>query len=365
MSDVYRQYRAIRNSLLQGLGPMKGHSMRHLNTLAALICGIVGSRHVHLSKVASHAPAHGALQESLVMRLRRWLQNKHVTWETYMLPVARELLQALAHEPLILVIDGSAIGRRHKALMLSVVYGHRALPLAWVVRRGDKGHFPQEMHRALLAQIIPLVPEGATVYVLGDGEFDGIKWLADIAAQGWHYICRTSPSLLMSAFGYQVTIGDVPIAPDQGWYCPEAYFTREMYGPLTIIGAWEGEYDDPLYLVTDLTEPEQAVSLYKKRALIETLFSDQKRRGFHLQASHLYIAERLERLLLATALAYIWVIYLGVYALAPQWRRRVHRTHRCDWSVFQLGLHFLAYCLKEGFPIPRGFLPSLPVPSTA
>ena len=40
MSDVYRQYRAIRNSLLQGLGPMKGHSMRHLNTLAALIWGL-------------------------------------------------------------------------------------------------------------------------------------------------------------------------------------------------------------------------------------------------------------------------------------------------------------------------------------
>ena len=99
MSDTYRRYRAIKAALMQCFGALSGHRMRHLNTLAALICGLVGARHVHLSKVADHAPAHGILQESLIMRLRRWLQNPNVTWETYMLPVARELLQALAHAP--------------------------------------------------------------------------------------------------------------------------------------------------------------------------------------------------------------------------------------------------------------------------
>ena len=147
--------------------------MRHLNSLVALIGGIVGTRYVHLSKVADHAPAHGILQESLIMRLRRWLQNKSVTWETYTLLVARELLQALGHKPLVLVIDSTTVGRTCMVLMISVVYGHRALPLAWVVQRRPKGHFPQKLHCALLARVIPLIPQGATVYILGDGEFDG------------------------------------------------------------------------------------------------------------------------------------------------------------------------------------------------
>ncbi len=217
----------------------------------------------------------------------------------------------------------------------------------------------------MLAQVVPLIPLVATVYILGDGGFDGVEWLAEIEAQDWHYVCRTSPSLLMTAFDYQVPIGDVPLAPDQAWYCPDARFTRQEYGPLMIIGYWEAGEKEPIYLVSNLTSPEKALALYEKRALIETFFSDQKERGFHLQASHLSIPERLERLLLATALAYIWIIYLGVHALKPRWRRRIHRMDRCDWSLFQLGLHFLAYCLKEGFPIPKGFLPPLPVPLTA
>jgi len=161
MSDTYRRYRAIRTALVQCLGPLRGHKMRHLNTLVALICGIVGARHVHLGKIADHAPAPGILQESLIMRLRRWLQNKHVAWDTYMLPVAQELLRALAHEPLVLVIDGTTVGRGCMVLMISVVYGHRALPLAWVVQRRKKGHFPQKMHCALLAQVVPLIPPPA------------------------------------------------------------------------------------------------------------------------------------------------------------------------------------------------------------
>ena len=308
--------------------------MRHLNTLVALICGLVGARHVHLSKVADHAPAHGILQESLIMRLQRWLKNTNATWETYMLPMAREVLQALAHEPLVLVIDGTTVGRRCMALMISVVYGRRALPLAWVVQRRSKGHFPEAMHCALLAQVVPLIPSDATVYILGDGEFDGIDWLAAIEAQGWHYVCRTSPALLMTAFDYRLPIGEVPLAPGQAWYCPDARFTAREYGPLMIIGCWEEGEQAPIYLVSNLSSPEDAVALYEKRALIETLFSDQKERGFHIHASHLNRPERLARLLIATALAYIWVVYLGIHASMPSRQRRIHRTDRCDLASF-------------------------------
>ncbi len=49
------------------------------------------------------------------------------------------------------------VGRNCVALMLSVVYHGRALPLAWVVVRGQKGHFPQQTHCALLEQRHPLI----------------------------------------------------------------------------------------------------------------------------------------------------------------------------------------------------------------
>jgi hypothetical protein len=40
---------------------------------------------------------------------------------------------------------------------------------------------------------------------------------------------------------------------------------------------------------------------------IETFFSDQKSRGFHLHKSHIADATRLARLLIAACLAYIWM----------------------------------------------------------
>lgn len=81
---------------------------------------------------------------------------------------------------------------------------------------------------------------------------------------------------------------------------------------------------------------------------IETLFSDQKSRGFHVHKSHIADPERLSRLLMAVALAYLWMIYLGAEALRGRRYRRFHRRDRVDLSLFQLGLRLLEYLLNEG-----------------
>ncbi len=99
-----------------------------------------------------------------------------------------------------------------------------------------------------------------------------------------------------------------------------------------------------------------AVQLYKKRAHIETFFSDQKSRGFNIHKSHLSEPTRLCRLLLASCLAYLWIVYLGVCATQEDWMQQLHRQDRCDLSLFRLGLRLLARCLKDQLPIPEGFL---------
>ena len=64
----------------------------------------------------------------------------------------------------------------------------------------------------------------------------------------------------------------------------------------------------------------------------------------------------MSRLLIASCLAYLWLIYLGVCATQEDWMRLLHRQDRCDLSLFRLGLRLLARCLKEHLPIPEGFL---------
>src|SRR5262247_2466373 len=110
MSDTYRRYRAIKQAIMQFYHPQpKGHRERHFNTLAAIICGLIGGKRAHLSSIADHAPSGGAKQESIIERLRRFLKHEHQTLDGWFLPVAQELLAALAHQPLQLIMDGSVV----------------------------------------------------------------------------------------------------------------------------------------------------------------------------------------------------------------------------------------------------------------
>jgi len=95
------------------------------------------------------------------------------SFEDFFVPYAQALMESLPPEPLVLVMDGSQVGRGCMALMVSVLYQKRALPLCWRVVQAKKGHFPQEQHRQLLAQAKALVPSGREVVFLGDGEFSG------------------------------------------------------------------------------------------------------------------------------------------------------------------------------------------------
>lgn len=364
MSDTSRRYRAIKQALMQMYHPQPtGHREQHLNTLTALICGLVGGKHAHLPTIADHAPSNGATQESLIKRLRRFLQHEAHTVDAWFLPVARVLLEALAHRAIYLVMDGSAVGRGCLTLMVSAVYHGRALPLCWVVVAAPKGQFPEAAHRALLAQVQQLIPPGATVIFLGDGEFDGVDLQADLRRLGWQYVCRTATSILIAAAGVQFPVGAVTPALGEALAVTPAWMTAERYGPISLLAVWEPPSEHPLYLVTNLSDLDAAIAHYRKRAHIETFFSDQKSRGFHLHQSHLRDPARLSRLLIAACLAYLWVVYLGVCARRDDRLTQIHRPDRCDLSLFRLGLRLLARCLKDELPIPDGFLVPAIVPT--
>ena len=68
MSDNLRRYRAIRNALMHAYPTSPtGNFARHVQTLAALISGIVGSKSTQLPTIATKVPD-GTKPESRVKR---------------------------------------------------------------------------------------------------------------------------------------------------------------------------------------------------------------------------------------------------------------------------------------------------------
>lgn len=363
MSDTYRRYSAIKRAMMQLFGPVCGHREKHLNTLCAMMCGLIGGKHAHLPTIAEHAPSHGARQESVTKRFKRFLQHDAQTMDGWFLPVAQQLLANLATRPIQLVMDGSTVGQGCLALMLSVVYHGRALPLGWVVVKANKGHVPQELHRALLALVHQIMPPNTQVTFLGDGEFDGTALQADLRQYGWAYVCRTASNIRITAHGVSFSVAALGPPRGEAVAVTPAFMTEQQYGPISILAVWEQDYEEPIYLVTNMADLDDAVAQYRKRAHVETFFADQKSRGFHIHKSHLRDPARLSRLLIAACLAYLWIVYLGVCATRDAWMRLIHRADRCDLSLFRLGVRLLSRCLNDHLPIPEGFLVPVDLPA--
>lgn len=355
MSDNLRRYRAIKTGLLQVYpGEAKGHQLQSLAVLAMFINGIVASKSTHTREVAKKTPT-GAKVSSREKQLSRWYQNKEVSYESHMLPFVQELLTHLSQLTLVLAIDGSDVGRNCVTLLVSLIYQQRAIPLRYLVRSGKKGHFPAELHIELLTELAKLLPDGTDVILVGDGEFDSIELQTFLANTGWHYVCRTAKNTLILQDEQWQRLDEIELWPGACLPLFAVTLTPQAYAlPLAILW-WRPDCAEPLYLVTNFDLVEEACYWYGKRMRIETFFSDQKSRGFHLHQSRISDPQRLARVMIAACLAYIWIIYLGVLCHQDGWISHIHRTDRCDLSLFQLGLDLLEHFLNEDLPIRFAF----------
>ena len=357
MSDNLRRYRAIRDALTHVYPPPPtGNFARHLQTLAALLSGIVGSKSTQLPHIATKVPD-GPQPESRVKRFARWVDNERLLEERYFLPYADLLLRHFALQTVVLVMDGSVVGHGCHALRLHVVYKGRALPLAWRVRQGPKGHFPEDLPIALVALVSELRPAGAQVVWLGDGACEGTRLQQTGQDAGWSYGCRTGCHRTAWGDGETFRLDTLGAGSKPGTLVAfsEVWLTRAEYGPILLICCWAQGCQEPLYVVTNMDPAEEAGRVYSKRWRIETFVSDQKSRGFHLHKSPLANPQRLARLLIAACLAYMWIVYLGSVCIKEGWVRIIHRRHRCDLSLFQLGLRLLEHLLNEEMTIPVQF----------
>jgi len=325
-------------------------------TLSMMISGIVTGKKAQLSVMSEQIPSQ-AKPKSNEKRMRRFVKNESVDKTVFYMPFAEMILQQLARHTLYIAIDGSTAGRGCMTIMVGVVYRQRLLPLAWLTYRGKKGHTTAARHIELLQLLQPLIPTGASVVLLGDAEYDTVDMLRWVKSEtNWYFVVRSAPQLLISQAGTTQKLRDLCAEKGSITSLSNTYFTSQKVGPVMAIAWWGKAYEKPIYLITNHTKPEESCHFYRKRFKIETMFSDKKSRGFHIHKSHLSEPKRVARLLLASCLAYLWMIYLGVSVKADEKKRcLIDRTDRVDKSLFRLGIDWLNYALVHGLPFDVAF----------
>lgn len=344
MTDRHRVYTKVLKMLKQML-ELSGQG--HVVTLAMMITGIVMGQKAQLSVMSSEVPV-DAKEKSIEMRLRRWVKHRQIDADAIFMPFARQILEALSSSPLVFVMDGSQAGRNCMVLMVGVLYKKRALPIAWVVYKGKKGHTTAERHIQALEKVQALLPAGKEAILLGDAEYDTTEMLLWLQKNtNWHYVLRTSPQIYAQEGEISQPIEAYPLQKGQVVLHRQVGFTQDATVSVNLIGWWGSRYEKPIYLLSDFASPYQACKHYRRRFQIETFFSDQKSRGFHIHKSHLSDPVRLSRMLIAACLAYLWMICQGMAVVASNQTGLIDRTDRIDKSFFRLGLDWLKYALKK------------------
>lgn len=334
-------------------------SQYHVVVLAMMVAGIVLGKNVQLSHISLQIPS-SAKPDSLTKRFHRFVKNPLVVSEQIFLPFAQQILSHLGQE-ITLVMDASQTGRGCMTLMVAVLYKKRAIPVVWLVYQGKKGHTTADRHLAVLHLLFPLIPEGVRVTLLGDGEYDTVDMLDWVSEEtNWTFVVRTAPQILITHGGMQYPIRELLAGEESCMAATDAFFTQKEHGPVMVIAWWLKPHKKPIYLVSNGDNLQAICNAYRRRFKIETLFSDKKRRGFHLHNSHLSDPERVSRLLIATAIAYMWMVYLGVEVDANEKKRcLVDRSTRTDKSLFRLGLDWFTYAMTNGLDIHVLFRPPI------
>lgn len=289
-------------------GGSQGQLSRRICLMACLIQACIHNGHSRLESLSEVTEAYQARKKSsLLQQAKRWLSNKWTDWQTFYLPFARHFLQALsAKGELVFIIDGSQTGHANTTLMLSVLCRGVAIPVAWVVKKGDRGHFIEEMHLDLLKIVAPICPRECRIVLLGDGEFDGEslrQWCLDC---NWIFVVRTASSRLID-FNGEIASFDSIQTNRSTFFIPNAL-------PKANAVYWRGKgHTKPLFLLTNMELGYEACHYYKRRFKIETLFKNLKSGGFYLHKTRLKCALKVANLIIVIAFSFVFSFCMGAF----------------------------------------------------
>lgn len=359
MSDSRRRYDAVKNKLRQLLPERWEECESRMINLSLMVSAIPKAKDLTQSALAAEMPL-AAQDTSLAQRQRRWSKNEQVEERAYYQPIIQPFLQALSRATIPIILDTSEMGLNCHLLMVAVGYQRRALPVVWQAGEGSRGHTDGDLQVGLLSYTAQLLPDTADVMILGDGEFGHVQlldWLKTFHPE-WAYGLRVASDTYVLFEGQWRRLDSFEVRPGETIWLEQVFLTRQAaFGPVNVWLTWDTKHERLVPIVTNLPLAEELHYWYQKRPWIEPLFGDVKGHGFDLQTCRLRHPERIDRLMLAVSLAYLWMCFLGSVALLTGHAKLVDRSDRRDRSIFTIGRLWLNRLLKLDFPLRVGFFP--------
>lgn len=326
-------------------------------TLSVLVAAALVVERVSLATLGRSCQANSA--KHAIKRCWRFIANDRVEPTVAMSSVVGKLLHK-RKKPLLIALDWTDI-RGLTTLMASGVVKGRSVPLLWAschkhLWQGHKSR--NSFEEGLLLALRAMIPRHVPVILLADRGFGRTELGRFCQHQGFHYVIRIQPKVRVQIGSRKVRLDLYPVQKGICRLLKDVLYRENDSLRQHVALCWRKglprHRDECWYLMSDLARPaEELVNLYAKRMQIEEFFRDakSKRNGWSLRDTGLTRPERLDRLILILALAYLLLAGLGLCA-AGRYRsgRWASNNRQGEYSAFQIG-RFMLDQLSLGIPL--------------
>jgi hypothetical protein len=311
-------------------------------TLATLVASAVGVERISLANIGRRML--GTVKHQ-IKRCWRFCANDRIETADAMRGVAKKILKK-RKKPLIVALDWVDI-RQFQTLMASVVFKGRSVPLCWAScnKHVYDGHRSRNaFEESLLLVLRSMIPAGQKVILLADRGFGRTELARFCQNHGFDYVIRICPNVHIRCASYSGNLLDYPVHKGISKLLKSVAYRQHNSVSQNIVVRWvrglPKNRDECWFLMSSLAAgPAQISRLYGQRMTIEQLFRDgkSKRNGWSLRDTKITQPDRLDRLILVLAIAYLLLCGVGLLALGQ--RKAAHWTasSKNDCSVFTIG----------------------------
>jgi hypothetical protein len=311
-------------------------------TLAVLVASAMRVERISLANIGR--AMHGMVKHQ-IKRCWRFCANDRIETADAMRGVLKRVLKK-RKKKLLISFDWTDI-KSFQTLMASAVFKGRSIPICWAscnrfVYDGHKSR--NAFEESLLLVLRSMIPQQVKVILLADRGFGRTELARFCQKHGFSYVIRIQPKVHVNCASYKGKLIDYPVHKGVCKLLRSVAYRSHHAVMQNIVIRWVRDLppkrDECWFLMTDLDAgPAQISKLYGQRLTIAELFRDHKnkRNGWSLRDTKITRPNRLDRLLLVLALAYLLLCGVGLISLQTGVPGDWSSSTRNECSVFTIG----------------------------
>jgi len=315
-----------------------------LKTLLLIVQAMASVGSINLVKVAAGLKT-DVSTSSNYRRIQHFIYEIRFTPES-LIPFLLKLAGIEAPFTLILDRTNWEFGKaKINFLMLSVYGDGWSIPILWKLLP-KKGNSNEQERIELLDCFFSIFGKGKIYDLLADREFIGDKWMNYLIDHEIPFDIRVRENMFVQYKGIRMRVTKLFKGIEVG----KAMTIRGMVTLGTnkvylqgqrIVNTKTNKLE--WLIVSTYHQPSGSILRYGQRWYIENMFKDMKSNGFQLRCTHITDLERLSTLMGLLAIAYTWMIKIGMWVkkAKPKMFKNI-RHGRPAKSIFRAGLEEFA-----------------------